>query len=41
MKKLSSGTGNLVKRAEKMKELGLKPTKSLPQALIDRADEEH
>ena len=39
MKKLSSGSGNLVRRAEKMKELGLKTSKSLPQPLIDRADE--
>ena len=29
MKKLSSGTGNLIRRAESMRELGLKPKKSL------------
>ena len=29
MKKLSSGTGNLIRRAEGMRELGLKPKKSL------------
>lgn len=39
MKKLSSGTGNLVRRAEKMKELGLKSSKALPQSLVDRASE--
>ena len=39
MKKLYEGTGNLVKRAEKMKELGAKTTKSLPQNIIDRASE--
>lgn len=38
MKKLSEGTGNLVKRAETMKKLGLKASKQLPQALIDRAE---
>ncbi len=30
MKRLSSGRGNLIKRAQNMKELGLKPKKSLP-----------
>ena len=39
MKKLYDGTGNLVKRAEKMKELGAKTTKQLPQSIIDRASE--
>ncbi|MFN8321609.1 MAG: DNA recombination protein RmuC [Chitinophagales bacterium] len=39
MKKLHEGTGNLVRRAEKMKELGAKTTKQLPQGLIDRASE--
>lgn len=39
MKKLHEGTGNLVRRAEKMKELGAKTTKQLPQGLIDRAIE--
>ncbi len=37
MKKLYEGTGNLVRRAEKMKELGAKTSKQLPQSLIDRA----
>jgi DNA recombination protein RmuC len=39
MKKLYDGSGNLVRRAEKMKELGAKTTKQLPQNLIDRASE--
>ncbi len=39
MKKLHGGTGNLVKRAEKMKILGAKTTKELPQNLIERAQE--
>ena len=34
------GTGNLVKRAEKMKELGAKTTKTLPTNLIERSEEE-
>ena len=40
MKKLSNGTGNLVNRAEKIKELGAKTSKSLPQNIVDRAKEE-
>lgn len=39
MKKLYDGTGNLVRRAEKMKELGAKTSKQLPQQLIDRANQ--
>jgi DNA recombination protein RmuC len=39
MKKLYSGTGNLIKRAEDIKKLGAKATKSLPQSLVDRIDE--
>lgn len=38
MKKLHTGSGNLVRRAESIKELGAKTTKSLPQTLLDRAD---
>lgn len=40
MKKLYDGTGNLVGRAEKIRELGAKVKKKLPQALLDRIDEE-
>ncbi len=35
--KLSRGRGNLVKQAQTLKELGVKPAKSLPQPLIDNA----
>lgn len=35
--KLSTGRGNLVKRAEKLKELGAKANKSLPNKLLDDA----
>ncbi len=40
MKKLHEGRGNLVSRVEKIKELGAKASKSLPQTLLDRAMEE-
>ena len=37
MKKLSTGKGNLVAKAEKMKSLGAKANKSLRQSLIERS----
>ncbi len=40
MNKLSTGRGNLVNRAEKMKKLGLQTTKSLPPKLMDNNDDE-
>ena len=40
MKKLYSGTGNLIKRTENIKTLGAKASKSLPQTLIERATDE-
>jgi DNA recombination protein RmuC len=40
MKKLHEGSGNLVSRTEKIKKLGAKATKSLPQSLLDRTDDE-
>ena len=40
MKKLSEGTGNLVNRAERIKKLGAKTSKSLPQKILDRSDVE-
>jgi DNA recombination protein RmuC len=40
MNKLSEGSGNLVKRAEKIKELGAKTTKSLPPKIVERAEDE-
>ncbi len=36
-KKLGSGRGNLVRSAEKIRQLGVKPAKSLPDAMIDAA----
>lgn len=38
MGKLASGTGNLVKRAQDLKALGIKTGKSLPKSLLDGAD---
>jgi DNA recombination protein RmuC len=40
MKKLTDGSGNLVRRVEKIKELGAKTAKQLPNSLLDRADED-
>ena len=39
MNKLHQGTGNLVKRSEDLKKLGAKAAKSLPTALIERAED--
>lgn len=39
MLKLSTGTGNIVKRIEDLKKLGAKATKDLPVGLIERAEE--
>jgi len=41
MNKLVEGRGNLVNRVENIKELGAKTTKSIPQSLIDKADEDY
>jgi DNA recombination protein RmuC len=38
MKKLSEGRGNLIRRAEMLKELGIRTSKSLPRNLLDAAD---
>ena len=40
MNKLSTGSGNLIKRAENIKKLGAKTTKSLPQPLLDKAGDD-
>jgi DNA recombination protein RmuC len=40
MKKLYTGKGNLVSSVEKIKRLGANTTKSLPQQLLDRADDD-
>lgn len=37
--KLSTNKGNVIRQAQMLKELGVKPTKSLPSALIDLADD--
>lgn len=39
MKKLSTGKGNLITSVEKIKKLGAKTTKSLPQGMADSVDE--
>lgn len=41
MNKLSEGRGNLIRKAENIKELGAKATKSLPQSLLDESPEEN
>ncbi len=40
MKKISSGSGNLIKRVENLKTLGAKAEKALPSGLLDRANED-
>jgi DNA recombination protein RmuC len=37
MKKLAEGPGNLVGQVEKLKELGIRTTKSIPRKILDRA----
>lgn len=39
MNKLATGKGNLIRRTEKIKELGAKPTKELPKTLLDKSEE--
>ncbi len=38
MNKLTEGRGNLISRSEKIKKLGAKASKTLPQAILNRAD---
>lgn len=38
MKKLSEGRGNLVRQVEMLRELGVKPTKTLPMKLLESAE---
>jgi len=40
MKKASTGPGNIIRRVEKIKELGAKTTKTLPDSLLSRSIEE-
>ncbi len=39
--KFTGGRGNVIRQAEMLKELGVKPTKQLPQKLIDPTLDEH
>lgn len=39
MKKLSTGKGNLIKRAQQIRELGAKTSKSIPTVFSDKAEE--
>ncbi len=39
-KKLTSGRGNLVRQAEMLRDLGVKPSKTLPSKLLDEASDE-
>ncbi|HEX5363934.1 MAG TPA: DNA recombination protein RmuC, partial [Gallionella sp.] len=38
--KFTGGRGNVIRQAEMLKELGVKPTKQLPQKLVDLAQDE-
>jgi len=40
MNKLSTGKGNLIRKVEKIKELGVKTNKEIPKSLLDKADED-
>jgi len=40
MKKMTDGTGNITKRIEDLKKLGVNPSKNIDQKLIDRSDSE-
>lgn len=37
MKKLSTGRGNLVSSVQRLTQIGVKPKKNLPEALVERA----
>lgn len=39
MNKLSAGSGNLVRRVENIRKLGLEPSKSIAKPLLDKSDE--
>ncbi len=40
MNKITDGSGNLISRAEKIKKLGAKASKTLPKSILDRSDED-
>jgi DNA recombination protein RmuC len=37
MRKLAVGDGNVIRQAEMLRDLGVKPSKQLPMALVDKA----
>mgnify|MGYP001294124894 CR=1 FL=1 len=39
MKKLAEGSGNLIRRAEKLKKLGAKASKQIDNRLLDRSED--
>ena len=39
MNKLSTGKGNLIRRTEKIRELGARPAKEIPKNLLDRSED--
>jgi DNA recombination protein RmuC len=39
-KRLSTNNGNVIRQAQMLRDLGVKPTKSLPQSLVDQATDE-
>ncbi len=39
-KRLATGRGNVIRQAEMLRELGVKPNKALPQAIVESASEE-
>ena len=39
MTQLSEGSGNLVRRTEQLKQLGIKANKTLPPKLVDRSED--
>jgi DNA recombination protein RmuC len=41
MSKLHTGKGNVIRQAEMLKALGVKPTKQLPQGLVELAQQEN
>ena len=40
MNKLATGKGNLIRRAERIRELGVTPEKKLPKNLLNKAEED-
>jgi DNA recombination protein RmuC len=39
MKKLSTGRGNVIRQAEMLRDLGIKPSKNIPTPLVEAAME--